>query len=109
MPEIIVNDNQSINKLVEYATERDKSRRIMATGVYPNSVAAMRAYNEFLLWLAANPDYVDLHATSTAAVTAYITQMQQAMQTIITIMESIERAYPGTFGIQLPVVEEQPE
>ena len=107
MPEIIVNDNQSINKLVEYANARNKSRGIMATGVYPNSVAAMAAYNELLLWLEANPDYADLHATSTAAVTAYITQMRQAMQTIITIMESIERAYPGMFGIQLPV-EEQP-
>lgn len=109
MPEIIVNDNQSINKLVEYVGERDKSRRIMATGVYPNSVAAVRAYDGLLQWLTDNPDYVDLHTASVANVALYIAQLQQAMQSIITIMQAIEAAAPGTFGIELPAVEEQPE
>ena len=108
MPKIIINDNQSINKLVEYAGERDKSRRIMATGVYPNSVAAMRAYNELLQWLTDNPDYVDLHTSSVANIAPYVAQLQQAMQTIITVMRAIEVAAPGMFGIELPQ-EEQPE
>lgn len=108
MPEIIITDNLSINKLIEWAKERDKSRGIMATGVYPNCVAAMRAYNELLQWITDNPDYVDLHTSSVANVAPYVAQLQQAMQTIIVIMQEIEKAAPGTFGIELPV-EEQPE
>lgn len=107
MPELI--DAASLNLAQQYVAMRDAPRERMSTGVYPNCVKALEEYSSLLLWLTANPSYAQLHGTITAQVAPCIVQLQTAMQSITTIMESIEQASPGTFGIQLPVVEEQPE
>lgn len=106
MPEII--DAQSLALSQEYVRLRDAPRLTMAHGVYPNSKKALAEYQVLLEWLTANPTYATLHADITAQVVPYVAQMQTAMTAIITIMQAIEAAAPGTFGIELPV-EEQPE
>jgi len=101
-----ITDTQSIQLFQQYIALRDAPRMTMAHGVYPNSVKALDEYQALLDWLTANESYAQLHSNTTSQVAPYVAQMITAMQAIITIMESIERAYPGTFGIQLPVVEE---
>ena len=93
---------QDMARFETYKALRDAPRQTMAYGVYPNSEKALAQYNELVAWLADNSDYAELHSTTTAQVTSYITQMQQAMTAIIQIMQGIEAAAPGTFGIALP-------
>ena len=107
MPELI--DAASLNLAQQYVAMRDAPRLTMSHGVYPNSVKALAEYQVLFDWLTANPSYAQLHSDITAQVAPYVAQMQQAMQAIITIMQAIETAAPGTFGIQLPQPEEQPE
>jgi hypothetical protein len=47
-------------------------------------------------------DFGEFHGKVTSAVGPYIATMYTAMQTIVTVMQAIEKAAPNTFGIQLP-------
>lgn len=106
MPEIT--SAADIQTMQQYIALRDAPRLTMAHGVYPNSVKALAEYQMLLEWLYVKTNYGQLHANTTANVALYVAQLQQAMQSIITIMQAIEAAAPGTFGIELPV-EEQSE
>lgn len=103
MPELATAQDLALAQ--QYVTMRDAPRLVMAHGVYPSSVKALEEYQKLIEWLDANPTYETLHETITAQVAPYIAQMQTAMQSIITIMQAIEAAAPGTFGIQLPAGE----
>lgn len=105
MPEIT--DTQSIQQFQQYIVMSDAPRMTMAHGVYPNSVKALDEYQALLDWLTANESYAQLHSNTTSQVAPYVAQMIACMETIIVLMRGIEQAAPGTFGIQLPVVEEQ--
>lgn len=100
MPELTTAQDLALAQ--KYVAMRDAPRLVMANGVYPNSVKALEEYQKLIDWLAANPSYETLHNDITAQVAPYIAQMQTAMQAIITIMQAIETAAPGTFGIELP-------
>ncbi len=105
MPEITSAADLAL--MQKYVEMRDAPRLTMAHGVYPSSQKALAEYQALLDWLGENPTYSELHTTITAQVAPYVTQMQQAMGAIITIMQGIETAAPGTFGIAL--LEEQAE
>lgn len=103
MPELATAQDLALAQ--KYVAMRDAPRLVMATGVYPNSVKALEEYQNLIDWLDENPDYETLHGTITSQVAPYIAQMQTAMQSIITIMQAIETAAPGAFGIELPAGE----
>ena len=93
----------------QYITQRDAPRSAMAHGVYPNCVACLARYAELETALNGElADVADYHAQITAQVQPYIAQLQLHMEAIAQIVETIETAAKGTFGIELPA-EEQPE
>lgn len=100
--------NEQLAKNIEYATMRNAPRDTMRYGVYPNAVKALEQYQELQSWLVDNPDWQQPHANMVAAVLPHVTALQAAMMTIVTVMLAIEKAAPGTFGIELPA-EEKPE
>ena len=84
----------------EYRALRDKPRQTIAGGVYPNAKKCLTEYTELLAGLSGDiADYADYHAEATAPVAPYIEQLKAAMQAIVTIVEGIEQAAPGTFGV----------
>lgn len=99
--------NEQLALLTEYAAMRNAPRDTMGYGVYPNCVKALTDYTALQSWLAEHDDLSADHAAMIAAVAPHIETLQQAMQTIVATMQAIERAAPGTFGIELP--EDKPE
>lgn len=94
--------NEQLAKNIEYAAMRNAPRDTMRYGVYPNAVKALDEYAALQVWLTDNPDWQQPHADIVAAVLPYVVTLQQAMMTIVTTMQAIESAAPGTFGIELP-------
>lgn len=94
--------NEQLAKNIEYATMRNAPRDTMRYGVYPNAVKALAEYAALQQWLLDNPDWQQPHADMVAAVLPYVVTLQQAMQTIVGVMQVIEKAAPGTFGIESP-------
>ena len=98
-----VNDERAF---IEYQNERNKPRTSMANGVYPNCKVALANYQKLVDRLETDMiGFQTYHATVTEPVANHIANLQAAMQTIVTIMEAIETAAPGTFGISLPAAE----
>lgn len=93
--------NEQLARNIEYATVRNAPRDTMRYGVYPNADKALREYQALQAWLADNPDWQQPHAEMVAAVLPHVTALQAAMTTIVTTMQAIERAAPGTFGIEV--------
>lgn len=91
--------NDQLALYTAYAAMRNDPRSAMAHGVYPNCVKALNDYAALETWLTDHPDMADSHAAMIAAVAPHIATLQTAMQTIIDIMQAIEKAAPGTFGI----------
>lgn len=91
--------NEQLSLYTQYASTRNAPRSTMAHGVYPNCVKALADYAALEAWLAEHPDMADSHATMIAAVAPHIATLQESMQTIISTMQAIEQAAPGTFGI----------
>lgn len=88
-----------------YTWHRDEVRHAMGRGVYPALQAALASYDMFDAALAnglADPDVLAYHASTMAAVAPYIVQLRQLAAGIVGIMQQIETAQPGAFGIQLP-------
>lgn len=99
--------NEQLAKNIEYATMRNAPRDTMRHGVYPNADKALREYQALQAWLADNPDWQQPHADMVAAVLPHVQTLQQAMTTIVATMQAIESAAPGTFGIEVPVEQQQ--
>jgi hypothetical protein len=93
--------NEQLAKNIEYAAMRNAPRDTMRYGVYPNADKALREYQALQAWLTDNPDWQQPHADMVAAVLPYVTSLQAAMTTIVTTMQAIESAAPGTFGIEV--------
>lgn len=94
--------SEQLAKNIEYVAMRDAPRDTMRYGVYPNAAKAMEQYQALQVWLTDNPDWQQPHADMVAAVLPHVTALQAAMTTIVTTMQAIEKASPGTFGIELP-------
>lgn len=97
--------NEQLLLIQQYATMRNAPRDTMRYGVYPNAGKALEQYQALQAWLADNPDWQQPHAGMVAAVLPHVEALQAAMTTIVTTMQAIEQAAPGTFGIEL----EQPQ
>ncbi len=84
-----------------YIAARDAPRLTMAHGVYPNAIKALAEYNDLVARLTSGDLQLfdEYHVNVTAAVAPHIQIMYQAMQTIVEVMNVIEAAAPGTFGI----------
>ncbi len=94
--------NEQLARNIEYATMRNAPRDTIRYGVYPNAVKALREYQALQQWIADNPDWQQPHADMVSAVLPHIAALQEAMTTIVTVMQAIEKAAPGTFGLELP-------
>ena len=93
-------------QFTEYHRRRGEIRDSLRYGVYPNLIKALGLYARFVA------DYGEGGACFDAALWAYylanikpIADMQATMidaaQEIVLIMESVEKAAPGTFGIEV--------
>lgn len=88
-----------------YTGYRDAVRHVMGGGVYPNLREAIAAYNgldDALATTLDDPDLLAYHADLMTEIEPYIAQLRAAAEGIVTTMQAIEAAVPGTFGIQLP-------
>lgn len=96
-----------------YREQRDTLRNVMGYGVYPNLVKAIETLTAFETAMAgplADEDLLAYHESLMAPIAPYMAQIQQLAAGMVAIMQAIETAAPGTFGITLPVVEpEKPE
>lgn len=91
------------NELIRYLAARDAPRQTMAFGVYPNAKKALAEYDALLLLLGGDMlKFEEYHEELTKEVKLFVGQLQEALTTIVTTMEGIEQAAPGTFGIPMP-------
>ncbi len=89
-----------------YREQRDALRNVMGYGVYPNLVKAIETLTAFETALAgplADEDLIAYHESLMAPIAPYMAQIQQLAAGMVAIMQAIETASPGTFGITLPV------
>ena len=94
----------------EYTSHRDEVRAVMGYGVYPNLVRALETYAAFDAALAnglSDPDLLEYHASTMQTVALYIARLRQLAEGMVGIMQAIETAQPGAFGIALPVQEQE--
>lgn len=92
-----------------YTAHREAVRNAVAHGVYPNLVKALETWADFDAALAnglSNPDLLAYHESTMAPVSPYIAQLRQLATSMVQIVQGIETAAPGTFGITLPVAPE---
>jgi len=85
-----------------YTGYRDSLRNIMGHGVYPNLVKAIQTLEAFDIALAgplADEDLIAYHESLMAPVAPYMLQVRGLVENTITIMEALEAAVPGIFGI----------
>lgn len=99
-------DNAQDERLFRaYTDHRDTVRRVMGGGVYPKLREAIAAYNAFddaLATALADPNLLAYHAGLMVGIEPYIAQLRAAAENIVTTMQAIETAAPGTFDIALP-------
>lgn len=95
-----------------YTGHRDAVRNVMGYGVYPNLVKAIETLAAFETALAgplSDEDLLAYHESLMAPIAPYMAQIQQLAAGMVAIMQAIETAAPGTFGITLPVAPVPPE
>jgi hypothetical protein len=96
----------------EYTQRRDAVRSTMGGGVYPNLQMALRAYIalDAALTKGGSLDDEDLrayHEKLMGPIAPYVEEIRKMATGICEIMQAIEAASPGTFGISTPQ-EEKP-
>ena len=101
-----ITDRETLLTQRAYDSALQAAQHAMSFGVYPNCQAALRNYDALEAWLIEHPDYAETHNTIVGDAAQFITALRGHMQEIIIIMQAIEAAQPGTFGIQLPEKEE---
>jgi hypothetical protein len=95
-----------------YTGHRDNVRSVMGHGVYPNLVKALETYaafDEALEDELSDPDLLIYHAGLMQTVAPYVEQLRQLATRMVQIMEAIETAQPGVFGIYLPGQPKEPK
>lgn len=105
--EIITTEDELLFR--EYTQHRDAVRNVMGYGVYPNLVKALETYAAFDAALdgeLADPDLLAYHAGLMGPIAPYIAQLRAGAAGIVQIMQGIEAAGPGTFGIAVQRPEE---
>lgn len=109
MPGIIINNLTNELQFTDYHKRRGEIRDGLRYGVYPNLKRALDLYTAFNADYAPGGPLYDAeiwayYTANIAPVAEYIEDMMAAAQTIVGIMEQVEAAAPGTFGIDLPQV-----
>lgn len=110
MPGIIINNLTNELQFTEYHRRRGELRDSLRFGVYPNLVKALAIYAAFVADYAPggalyDPELWSYYQQTIAPVAAQQQAMLDAATAIVAGMEAVERAAPGTFGIETPVVE----
>ena len=90
----------------EYTRQRDDIRGVMGYGVYPNLIKALAVYAAMDVALAKggaldDDDLRAYHEKLMLPIAPYIEDIRKAATGICQIMQAIELASPGTFGIEL--------
>lgn len=106
----IINNLTNELQFTEYHRRRGEIRDGLRFGVYPNLVKALALYNAFLADYGPGGALYDAelwqyYLSNIAPIAVYQNTMMQAAAAIVGIMENVEAAAPGTFGIELPVAE----
>ena len=76
----------------------------MAHGMYPSLTTAIQEYDALDAALAsalADPDLLVYHASLMMFIAPSVAQLRAGAEQIVAIMEAIEQAAPGTFGIPI--------
>jgi hypothetical protein len=110
MPGIIINNLANELQFTEYHRRRDALRH----GVFPNLVKALGIYSAFVADYGPggalhDAELWDYYLKTIAPIAAVQEGMMAGAQQIVSAMEAVERAAPGTFGIEVPEVEPEPE
>lgn len=86
-----------------YKLARDLPRLSLANSVYPGCKITLQHYADLEAHLSSDMnEYSEYHAIVTSTVDSHIDAIRDAMQTIVAHVEGIEKAAPGTFGIEAP-------
>ena len=116
MPEIVIGSLEQERHFTEYHRRRGELRDALRNGVYPNLVAALEIHNRFVEDYGPGGALYDeaiwnYYLENLAPIAAQQATMISAATDIVRIMEAVEKAAPGTFGIDVPVkdvAEEKP-
>lgn len=114
MPGIIINNLNNEVAFTNYHQRRGELRDSLRFGVYPNLVRALALYNAFVSDYAPGGQFYDpelwaYYQSNIAPIAAVQDGMMQGAQQIVDAMQVVELAAPGTFGIELPTVEQPGE
>lgn len=104
-----VRNRDELAKIRAYDEAIGRPRAGIANGVYPNIKKTLQDYDDlgFLLQKPENSDLAEIHqAVIGGGVLEQVSQLRKHMQAIVDIVESIERAAPNTFGIQLEDIDD---
>lgn len=93
-------------RFTEYHRRRGELRDSLRFGVYPNLVKTLGLYQAFVADYGPGGQHHDpalwsYYQSNIAPVAAQLSDMIAAATTIVGIMEAVELAAPGTFGIQV--------
>lgn len=94
---IEISDATGINLMQTYVDLRDGPRMLMSRQIYGVAKRALGGYQKLIVFLLENPEYAALHGTTTAQVQPHIQTMIDGLTMIVTTMETVEAAAPGTF------------
>jgi len=115
MPGIIINNLANELQFTEYHRRRGELRDALRHGVFPNLVKALGIYSAFVADYGPagaqhDAELWDYYLQTIAPIAAVQEGMMAGAQQIVSAMEAVERAAPGTFGIEVAaVVEPEPE
>lgn len=97
-------------KFAAYMAARDATRQAMANAAIPGLRLALQKYAELAALVAASDvEMQKYHTTVSAPVADHIATLIQASQLLISTVEAIEVAAPGTFGITVSATPPVPE
>lgn len=103
-PTITITDIATERIFTDYFKRRAELRDSLRFGVYPNLVRTLAIHNAFVAEYGPggalyNKQIWDYYLVQIAPIAAYQQQMIDAAAGIVSIMQSVEAAAPGTFGI----------
>lgn len=93
-------------QFTEYHRRRGELRDCLRHGVYPNLVKALDLHNKFVADYGPGGAQYDpalwaYYQDNIAPIADVQAQMMAGAEAIVTAMESVEQAAPGTFGIEI--------
>ena len=106
MAGITITTIENERTLSEYLRRRGELRDALRFGVYPNLVKALRLYAQFNADYAPGGQHYDpalwqYYLSNIQPIAAQQADMIAAAEAIVGIMQTVEAAAPGTFGIEI--------